>query len=499
MTQKYTIGIDVGGSSTKSAIYTLRGKAVGEGKANYQPTEPRKGVAEYDAAAILEAVDDSLKIAFTKAGISPEDIVAITVDAMISGTVGINSEGLPTTAYTTTLDTRFSSHMDQMIKSCEPRIRELVGSGSPVIAAKILWHLENKSSLESTTSKFVTAGGLVGGHLAGLKAESAFVDPTVLWAFGLSDTKNNKWSKELLEKLKVPESYLPEIIPSTKIVGGLSPMVAKRTGLLSGTPIVAGMGDQAAGFLGAGLSTSGDFGESAGTYLVLSHHTDKFEPDSAGRFDVVPSVFANNWQQQAVIIGGGHTRNWAENLLVFNSNSLKKDFDSMVESVSIGSDGLIFIPHLGGQNGPIRTNMRGSWLGFEWSHARGNMARAVLESLAYESAIAIDSMSNSNEKTAPVMVFGGGTASKTALQIKADVTGRTYCNLGDIAPANLAAAMTGAFAVGEINDVQNIIRENLKPAEMIMPNEHNYKTYKSFRENYQEAINLIAQYKGSEN
>jgi len=75
--------------------------------------------------------------------------------------------------------------------------------------------------------------------------------------------------KNSLEKLKVPESYLPAIIPSTKIVGGLSPVVAKKTGLLSGTPIVAGMGDQAAGFLGAGLSTSGDFGESAGTYLVV--------------------------------------------------------------------------------------------------------------------------------------------------------------------------------------------------------------------------------------
>jgi xylulokinase len=255
------------------------------------------------------------------------------------------------------------------------------------------------------------------------------------------------------------------------------------------------MGDQAAGFLGAGLSTSGDFGESAGTYLVLSHHTDKFEPDSAGRFDVVPSVFANNWQQQAVIIGGGHTRNWAENLLVFNSDSLKKDFDSLVDSVSIGSDGLVFVPHLGGQNGPIRTNMRGSWLGLEWSHSRANMARAVLESLAYESAIAIDSMSNSNERTAPVMVFGGGTASKTALQIKADVTGRTYCNLGDIAPANLAAAMTGAFAVGEIEDVQKIIREHLKPAELVNPNERNHEEYKSFKKNYQEAIDLIAQFR----
>lgn len=498
MKQKYTIGIDVGGSSTKSAIYGLDGKVVAEGKASYQPVEPRKGVAEYDALALLDAVEESLKIAFNKSNILPKNIIAITVDAMISGTVGVNDEGVPTTPYTTTLDTRFSSYMDQMIEFYEPRIRQLVGSGSPVIAAKILWHLENISNSQKSTKKFVTAGGLVGSHLAGLKAEDAFVDPTVLWAFGLSDTKEGKWSKELLENLKVPESYLPLIVPSTKIVGGLNQFVAKKTGLLSGTPIVAGMGDQAAGFLGAGLSTSGDFGESAGTYLVISHHTDKFKPDSAGRFDVVPSVIANNWQQQAVIIGGGHTRNWAENLLVFKSNSLKNDFDALVELATLGSDGLVFVPHLGGQNGPIRTNMRGSWLGIEWSHSRANLARSVLESLAYESAIAIDSMSSSYDKDVPVVIFGGGTASKTSIQIKADITGRTYSNLGDIAPANFAAAMTGAFAVGELNDVQKIIRENLKPAELVTPNEKNHEKYRIFKKNYQEAISLIAQFRISQ-
>jgi xylulokinase len=497
MTEKYTVGIDVGGSATKSAIYDLRGKVVGEGKGSYHPHEPLPGVAEYDAFEILRAVDYSLKTALTQAGVSPKNIVSITVDAMISGTVGINSEGVPTTPYTTTLDTRFSKQMDHMIQSFESRIRELVGSGAPVIAAKIKWHLEHDSKLASNTSKFVTAGGLVGAHLAGLKADDSFVDPTVLWAFGLSDTKKSEWSPELIEKLEVPKEYLPTIVPCSKIVGGLSQKVAQETGLLSGTPIVAGMGDQAAGFLGAGLSTSGDFGESAGTYLVLSHHTDKFEPDPGGRFDVVPSVFGQNWQQQSVIIGGGHTRNWAENLLVFNTDSLKKDFDTLVDTIAPGSDGLFFVPHLGGQNGPIRTSMRGSWLGLEWSHGRGNLARAVLEALAFESAIAIDSMSLPDEENSPVIVFGGGTGSNTALQIKADVTGRTYANLGDIAPANLATAFLGAFAVGEVDDIQKIIRDQLKPAKLYTPEAKNHLQYQSFLKTYKEAVNLIAEFRKS--
>ena len=95
MSKKYTIGIDVGGSATKSAIYDLQGNVVGEGKASYQPKEPHPGVAEYDALEILDAVDQSLKIAVAQAGISPSSIVAITVDAMISGTVGIDADGAP--------------------------------------------------------------------------------------------------------------------------------------------------------------------------------------------------------------------------------------------------------------------------------------------------------------------------------------------------------------------------------------------------------------------
>jgi xylulokinase len=495
MSKKYTIGIDVGGSATKSAIYDLQGNVVGEGKASYQPKEPHPGVAEYDALEILDAVDESLRIAVTKAAISPSSIVAITVDAMISGTVGIDADGAPTTPYTTTLDTRYSKYMDQMIKSSEARIRELVGSGSPVIAAKIRWHLEHDPKQASRTRKFVTAGGLVGAHLAGLKADESFVDPTVLWAFGLSDTKNSKWSPELLEKLEVSEEYLPKIVSSSTIVGGLSSKVAQKTGLISGIPIVAGLGDQAAGFLGAGLSSSGDFGESAGTYLVLSHYTDKFEPDAAGRFDVVPSVLEKNWQQQSVVIGGGHTRNWAENLLIFDSSSLKKDFDTLVDAIDPGSDGLFFVPHLGGQNGPIRTSIRGSWLGLEWSHGRGNLARAVLEALAFESAIAIDAMSLAHERNSPVIVFGGGTGSHTALQIKADVTGRVYESLGDIAPANLATALLGALAVGEIGEVQSTIRAHLNPTKMYAPHEKRNAQYKSFLKTYQEAVALLAEFR----
>ena len=106
-------------------------------------------------------------------------------------------------------------------------------------------------------------------------------------------------------------------------------------------------------------------------------------------------------------------------------------------------------------------------------------------------------MSLPHEKNSPVIVFGGGTGSHTALQIKADVTGREYESLGDIAPANLATALLGALAVGEIDEVQSTIRAHLNPTKIYTPHEKRNAQYKTFLKTYQEAVGLLAEFRSS--
>jgi xylulokinase len=478
-------------------VYSLDGLVLGVGYRQYKPSQAGPGVAEYNPKTITNAVEESLSDAVTTAGVNPLRVKAITTDAMVSGTIGIDHDGQPTTAYTTTLDTRFSPDLDLMISSHGAKVRELVGSGSPVIAAKIAWYRRTKPEQFARTSVFLGAGGFVGGHLAGLGAAEAFIDSTVLWAVGLSDTRSRKWSPLLLEALEIPIGLLPRIVDSTSVVGTLTSDVALRTGLTPGIPVIAGCGDQMAGFLGANVIGEETIGDSAGTYEVVGLGVEEFPADPMGLFDIVPSAIGKGYVQQSVVaIGGGFTREWFESKIAAKGrNDQNLDLDRLAESVGVGSDGLLFVPHLGGQSSPSRPLMRGAWLGLEWHHHQGHLRRSILEAMAFEVGDAVDAMVSSGDRSKRLVGYGGGAQSALACQIKADVTGLTYSSLGDIAPASLASALIGAVAVGALDDISPVIRNKTRIVNSFNPNPSKTREYRRYRSDYNQAVELVAKFR----
>jgi len=499
MTNHVVIGIDVGGSSTKSVVYSLDGSILGVGYRQYKPSQPAPSIAEYSPETITLAVEDSLRDAVAAAGINPLRVLAITTDAMVSGTIGIDDDGRPTTAYTTTLDTRFGPDLDSMVSSHGAEVRELVGSGSPVIAAKIAWYRRTNPEQFSRTSVFLGAGGFVGGHLAGLGAAESFIDSTVLWAVGLSDTRARKWSNYLTSTLNVPANLLPKIVDSTTVVGTLTADIALRTGLIPGIPIIAGCGDQMAGFLGANVIGENMIGDSAGTYEVVGHGVSEFLADPMGLFDIVPSAIGDGYVQQSVVaIGGGFTREWFETKIASKrGNEDDSELDLLAEDVGPGSDGLIFVPHLGGQSSPSRPLMRGAWLGLEWHHHQGHLRRSILEAIAFEVGAAVEAMLPDNDASKRLVGYGGGAQSALSCQIKADVTGLTYSSLGDIAPASLASALIGAVAVGALDEISSVIHQKTRIVKSFKPDQAKTLEYSSFRENYHQAVELVGQLKNT--
>jgi xylulokinase len=497
MVEQYVAGIDTGGSSTKAAVYTLDGTLKGLGSASYKPEQPSLGVAEYNPDHILSAVELSLRQAIRDSGVNPNQVLAITTDAMVSGAVGLDEHGHATTPYTTTLDTRFNTELEAMVRNHERTIRQSVGSGTPVVAAKIAWYRRSDPEAYARTQVFVTAGGLVGAHLAGLGADEAFIDPTVLWAVGLSDTRSRSWNKELAALLDVPTRVLPRIVDSTTVIGGLSSDVARRTGFRAGTPIVAGCGDQMAGFLGANVIGDGTVGDSAGTYEVVGRGVRSFLPDPDGLFDLVPSAVGANYVQQAVIaVGGGFTRSWFEsNIANAWTVGHELDLDSLAAEVPPGSDGAVFVPHLGGQSSPSRPWVRGGWLGLEWSHHKGHLARSMMEAMAYEVAMTVDAMDSHDRPAKRIVGYGGGTRSDVANQIKADVSGLPYSSLGDIAPAVRAAALLGAVAVGSLDDLSSVAARTATVERTFLPDAKRTSTYSSHRAEYAQAVDLAAQFR----
>ncbi len=497
MTEKYLIGVDLGSSFTKAAIFDIRGRALGEAKRDTHPVQPRAGVAEYDGPRHFSATLGAIKELVDKSGVNPGDIAAICFDGMISGVMGIDAAGEATTPYTTTLDMRFAPQLNTVMTNFHDPIREKTGAGQPTFAPKMLWIRQEFPDVYNRTAKFVTIASYLVGKMVGLAGSEAFIDYTYLWATGLSDTQNYAWSDELCRAMDLPVDKLPRIVKSSEIVGGINQETAATTGLLAGTPIVAGAGDQSAGFVGAGITRPNRVGDVAGTYPVIALCTGEFRPDMQHKMaEIIPSPIPGLWNPISLIIGGGLTHHWFQETFAYADEVVARQqgggravydiLDENAGKLPPGSDKLFFIPHLGGRACPTNTNYKGSWFGFTWTHKREHFYRAVLESIAYDQYLAFQSLqaAHPEAEVTEITVYGGGSRSALWNQIKAEVMGVPYVSLARDDLSALGAVILAGYALGIYDDMAETAEKFVNQIGRFEPAPERHRFYRQYADYY---------------
>lgn len=498
------IGIDIGSSFTKATIVDTAGKVLAENTRDTHPAQPRPGVAEYDGPGLLAAVYEAMAELLAKSGVAPGSVAGICLDAMISGAMGIDAAGDATTPYTTTLDTRFASHLDYVLDNFHDPIRQLTGSGQPTLAPKMLWIRQAFPDTYARTSKFVTISGYVLGKLADLPAGESFMDYTYLWATGLSDTQNYAWSDDLCRLLDLSQEKLPRIVRSSEIIGGLGQAAAAATGLLAGTPIVAGASDQSAGFIGAALTKPNRMASNAGTYPVLAICTDQFNPDMKHRMaEIIPSVIPGLWNPVSYIIGGGLNHHWFQGTFAHadaaaahalgDGQSVYEVLDLRACDLPPGSERLFFVPHLGGRACPGNTSYRGSWFGFTWAHRREHFYRSVLEGVAYEQWLQYQAFQSGNPdlRVKEVTAYGGGSRSALWNQIKADVLGLPHVLLDKEDLALIGNVILAGHALGIYSDIAETAEGFVQRAGRVEPRPEVHAFYQHYAEFYSRLLGQI--------
>ncbi|MCP4141832.1 MAG: hypothetical protein GY755_16415 [Chloroflexi bacterium] len=499
MSNVYLIGIDIGSSYTKVSAYDSVGFSVGAASRDTHPSQPSPGVAEYDSEDILHAVYDCIKNILIEANISPTDIAAVCLDGIQSGLVGLDQNCDPSMPYSSTLDLRYSPYLDAILESHHDLIRTKTGSGQPTYLAKMIWLRSEFPEIYKRTKKFVTISGYLIAKLAGLGIDDVFMDNTYLWITGLSNSEKYIWDDELCAEFEIPSSYLPRIVKSTDIVGGISAEAARYTGLKVGTPLVAGLADQAAGFVGSGLAKAGRLADNAGTYPLIGMSTDAFHADLKYQMsEVLPSVIPGLWTPTSYIIGGGLTHHWfVENFAKqeeteadISGDDIYQILDAKAEKLCAGSEGVLFIPHLGGRACPNNSDFRGAWQGFTWSHTVEHFYRSILESIAFDQYIRYKAMIETfpDTKIEEVVAYGGGSKSALWNQIKADVMGLPYVCLGRDDISALGNSILAGYAVGLFDNLVSSVEQFVKPAERYEPNMEAHHVYQEYIEIYREML-----------
>ena len=507
MQGKYLIGVDLGTSGTKAALYQIDGKLISDASVEVPLFYPKPGVVEQENEDFYTSAAQTVRMCLDSSGIDPRDIAAIAFDSQMAGVGLIDEDFNPVTRFDSWLDMRCRPYIEWMDKEAGDRVTQLTGCPPTCDhGPKMLWWKNEEPEIYQRTAKFVMPGTYVAGQLAGLKADQAFIDHTYIHFSGFSNAQEGGWSKELCERFGLDPGKLPKIVDPCEVIGEVTERSGKEFGLASGTLIAAGGGDTAANALGAGIVRPGMLFDVAGTASVLAGCTDNYVADGKNRaLLTMRSVIPGLWNPLAYIGGGGLALRWFRDQF-FNtthgkvlppSDDLYSQMISLAETVAPGSEGLFFSPHLGGRICPSSPEMRGAWVGASWSHSQAHFARAVLESIAYEYAYYLKIIKEllPEFELVEARAVGGGARSDTWNQIKADVLNVPYQRLKGNEFGTWGTAMIAGKAAGLIDDlVAHAEQTAIRSGEACLPSAEIHEIYLPLVERYIEMERMLDQF-----
>lgn len=492
---KYYVSFDCGTQSTKTAIYRDDTICVAEEAIPTQIHYPAAGWAEMDADHYLQSVRQGIRSCLQKSGIDPKDVRAICGDGIICGIVGVDAEGNAITPYIPFLDSRTAEDAKWIRNNLEPLwIKEsgnaIVDAFEPPVIAR--WFLKNHDGFKEKGAKFLNNGPYVLSRLARLKAKDTFIDWATLsgWLIGY-DAAKKCWSERQMNSLGIPMEYLPKIVRPMDIIGTLAPEEAELTGLPAGIPIAAGAGDTMQSNLGCGLVEAGMAADVAGTAAMFTVMVDGINENlsrNSGLFYSIGTLPDTYFYWGYIRTGGLSLRWFRDNVCKRpDDNTFYDEIQEAAKTVPPGANGTLFFPYLQGGSGDLE-KASGGFVNLTTASDRGEMWRAILESIAYEYLSQVDSIRANGIDIDRVIITEGGSKSSLWNQIKADVLGANALTLNRVEGAVMANAFVAAHAVGDFPDLKKTIVEQVAIKDTYTPDPKNTAYYRKAFELQQQLI-----------
>nr|VFJ47533.1 MAG: xylulokinase [Candidatus Kentron sp. FW] len=439
-TQDLILTFDVGTSSVKATLFDREVRILANACEAYPLLLPHSGWAEQRPEDWWRAICRVTGKILARAAVPASCVVAINFAAQTCGTIPVDENGTPLHNCLIWLDTR-SRPIAERIVGGFPRIR---GYGLPKLprwlwltngipnlsgkdpTSKILWFRETMPDIWRNTFKVLDVKDYLLHRCGGRYVTT----PDCAHLTWLMDSRKDRkcWSPTLLASLKLDEERLPEIVPTTNIIGNLTPVAARELGLAMDTAIVAGASDVAASALGAGAILANHLHLYIGSSAWLGAHRPTRKVDVTSGIGTICSAFPDRYLLVAAQESAGSCVEWAARALgFFRDNRISlDDFNAAAGSAPAGTDELFFFPWLYGERAPMDdASLRGGFCNLSLAHGREEMSRAVLEGVALNIRWAMEHMERLCEEPGnPVRLVGGGANSALWCQILADVLQR---------------------------------------------------------------------------
>ncbi|MGH9511028.1 MAG: xylulokinase [Terriglobales bacterium] len=444
----YLLGIDIGTGGTRALIIEEGGKIVASATENQVPfASPKIGWAEQDPQDWWRACKAAVRGALADGSLSGSDIACVGFSGQMHGAVMLDQADTPVRPALIWCDVRTHKQCEELTRKIgtERLIRLTCNPALPNFTlTKLLWVRENEPERWAGVRSIMLPKDYVRFRLTGDKA----IDVADASGTLMLDVAKRRWSGEVLQAAEISESLLPALYESPDVCGQVSRDGAAATGLLAGTPVVAGAGDQAAGATGMGIVAPGSASVTIGTSGVVFAATDHPALDPKGRLHTFCHAIPGHWHVMGVTQAAGLSLRWFRDQFGAGQDDGRDPYDRMTDDASMtppGAEGLLWTPYLMGERTPyLDPYARAALVGLTASHTRGHVIRAILEGVAFSLK---DTFSIFNEMGVPVnsiRLGGGGARSPLWRQIQSDVYGHEV----EIVEAEEGAAYGAAILAG---------------------------------------------------
>lgn len=483
MLKEYVIGIDVGTSGTKTALYDRNGKTVAGVTFDYPMMQPKNGWAEQNPEDWWVAASSGIKEMVKAAG--DGKILAVGLTGQMHGLVMLDANCKVLRPAIIWCDQRTGKECEEI----ERRVtrERLIGiTANPALtgftASKILWVRNNEPEVYEKCAHILLPKDYIRFRLTGEFA----TDVSDASGMQLLDVGNRCWSDEVLRLLEIDRSLLGTVYESPEVSGRVTDAASAITGLDAGIPVAAGAGDNATAAVGTGTVTDSSAFTTIGTSGVVYMHTSTPKIDPKGRVHTFCCAVPGEWHVMGVTQAAGLSLRWLRDTFCAEEQAEAKAtgcdiYDimcSMAEKSPIGADGLIYLPYLMGERTPhLDPNARGCFFGISAVHGKNDFIRSVLEGVSYSLADCLGVFGEMGAAPVSMAACGGGGSSPMWRKMLADIYD---CPVSTVAPAEgpaLGAAILGMVCCGMYGSVREACEQIVRLSQTCVPSAEAHERY----------------------
>ena len=486
------LGLDIGITGCKAVAFSPEGDMLAQAYREYRLYQPQPGWMELDPAEVWAAVAGIIRQ--VTAAVPADPVRALSVSTHGESVVPVDAQGRPIYGFITAIDTRAGEQARWWGERLgKERIFHITGMPlHPMYTVnKLMWLRQNDPHVFRAAHRFLCMQDFV-FHQLGLPPTMDRTLATRTMAF---DVSRLAWSEEILELAQLDVARMSQVLPSGTVIGEIPAAVIEELGLAPGAVGVTGGHDQPSGALGCGAIAEGVAMDSTGTVECVAVASPRLVLNEAlmqSNLPIAPHTAPGMYLVLGYSSTGGALLRWyRDNFAGAERQEAERTgqdvYDLILQQATPGPSPVLILPHFVGAGTPsMDADSKGAILGLDLSTSRGQIIKAMLDSVSYEVKLSLDAMEAAGIAVRELRAFGGGAKSPLWLQTKADIYGKPVRAVAVSEAPCLGVAILAGVATGVFSSMEEALAQMVRIG-------RTYEPDLALHERYMESFQLFAQ------